>query len=156
MNRKWKVLPDQHPLERCEHYAMLKSSDALNQISHGRPGDLPSPLCYCLWGSYSFSLPPWIPDHDEEGRIYESNINSWLRPCAWLGLPALSSGLFEYVICISNSSLVFYFSQLRNPFYISSPVLVFRGSSPASFASSFIPLQPRWIYSFIELLWCLP
>lgn len=97
MNRKWKVLPDQHPLERCEHYTMLKSSDALNQISHGRGGDFLSPLCCCLWGSYSFSLPPWIPDHDEEGRIYESNINSWLRPCAWLGLA--SSVLWSIWIC---------------------------------------------------------
>ena len=157
MNRKWKVLPYQHPLEGCEHYAMLKFSNTLNQISHGRPGDLPSPLCCCLWGSYSFSLSPWIPDHDEEGRIYESNINSWLRPSAWFGLA--TSVLWSIWIChlyFRLLSLVFYFSQMRNPYYISSPVLVFRGSSPASFASSFIPLQPRWIYSFIELLWCLP
>lgn len=126
MNRKWKVLPYQHPLEGCEHYAMLKFSNTLNQISHGRPGDLPSPLCCCLWGSYSFSLSPWIPDHDEEGRIYESNINSWLRPSAWFGLA--TSVLWSIWIChlyFRLLSLVFYFSQMRNPYYISSPVLVF-------------------------------
>lgn len=91
----------------------------------------------------------------KEGSMNQISIAGWGH-VPDLGLPALSSGLFEYVICISNSSLVFYFSQLRNPFYISSPVSVFRGSSPVSFESSFVPLQPRWIYSFIELLWCFP
>ena len=114
-------------------------------------------LCAVAFGVVTASLPPWIPAHDEEGRIYESNINSWLRPSAWLGLA--SSVLWSIWIChlyFRLVSLVFYFSQLRNAFYISSPVLVFQSSSPTSFVSSFIPLQPRWTYSFIELLWCLP
>ena len=56
---------------------MLKSSNLLSQISHGRPGDLRL-LCAGAFWVVRASLCLLEYQHmDEEGKIHESNSNSW-------------------------------------------------------------------------------
>lgn len=78
----------------------------------------------------------------EEGAINCISTTGWDHLPS-LDLPALSSGPFEYVIWISDSESSYCSHQLGYISCISSPVLVFQSSGPASFASPFLPLQPK-------------